>query len=177
MPNAYGRITLGISVTPKELVQLASDPPPQDLIDQYIRVLIYQAKRKLEWELDRESLFLDFEEARKPQPKALPKPNEIEQLKLQKFYNKDIPPLSPQGTIYFLRAEHIVKIGHTFGGGRKTELQVGNPTELKVMRMIPGSRKQEKWLHKQFAALHIRGEWFNFCEEMLTIVPPSISDL
>jgi hypothetical protein len=45
---------------------------------------------------------------------------------------------------------------------RRVELQVGNPGDLVVLFEVPGSRSIEANLHRAFADLRLRGEWFRF---------------
>ena len=77
--------------------------------------------------------------------------------------------------VYFLQVSTgQVKIGYTREGSLKSrirELQIGNHQELKLIRAVKGGGRQESWLHYHFRAHRIRGEWFEFCEEMLTIIP------
>jgi hypothetical protein len=35
----------------------------------------------------------------------------------------------------------------------------------------------EKWLHYHFASRRIRGEWFSYHDDMMTIEPPSTPDI
>lgn len=77
--------------------------------------------------------------------------------------------------IYFIRAgaEGDVKIGTAANvSARLKEFQVGQARILTVIRTIEGGRETERWLHKHYAARHVRGEWFRFSDTMLTIVPP-----
>lgn len=73
--------------------------------------------------------------------------------------------------IYFLKVAgtEYVKIGrtknmfHRFRG-----LQSASPFTLEIIREIDGGAHIETALHKAFASYRIRGEWFTFCDEMLT---------
>lgn len=71
-----------------------------------------------------------------------------------------------------------VKIGVTWADprqtGRLSTLQSMTYLPLEVIRVVPGGCKVvESWFHHRYARLHIRGEWFNFDPEMLTVeVPP-----
>lgn len=63
-----------------------------------------------------------------------------------------------------------VKIGHTNGTTPQSRLgmmQVGNSSELKVIRTLPGGERVEAYLHEAAKHLHIRGEWFQFDELIL----------
>jgi len=70
------------------------------------------------------------------------------------------------GIVYFIKDSNsgYIKIGRTNGDieGRLSQLQVGNPNELSVVKTIEcDSHVMEKQLHEQYAAHHIRGEWFD----------------
>jgi hypothetical protein len=63
--------------------------------------------------------------------------------------------------VYFIQAGENgpVKIGYTYEPEKR----------LIAMRVVPGNRYGERRLHQHFAHLRIRGEWFSFSEEMLTV--------
>lgn len=79
--------------------------------------------------------------------------------------------------IYFLQAGYHIKIGYTSNTAtlarRIASLQIGQPHKLRILRTLPTERWTEFWLHEYFAASRLNGEWFHFCEEMMTINPPS----
>ena len=85
--------------------------------------------------------------------------------------------------IYFIRAgeSDMVKIGFTepwVGVDRRiASLQSGHYEALSVLRIFDGSRRTERWLHLHYADRRVRGEWFRFCEEMLTVIPGEIHTL
>ena len=56
---------------------------------------------------------------------------------------------------------------------RIVNLQIGNHQELYLVKLLYGAREHEKWLHNRYKNLnkHIQGEWFEFDEDMLTIIP------
>lgn len=77
--------------------------------------------------------------------------------------------------VYFLRAglTSRIKIGFSRDVDRRhRDIDRSASAEIRVVRVIEGSRDTERWLHERFAAQRIRGEWFSFCDEMLTIMPP-----
>jgi len=79
-------------------------------------------------------------------------------------------------TVYFARAgkDGLVKIGFSTNvGNRITTIQNGCPSTLKIIRNIDAERHTEKWLHRHFKHLHKRGEWFEYSDEMLTVIPPA----
>ncbi len=86
--------------------------------------------------------------------------------------------------IYFAQVPSSqIKIGITGETSLKIRLgslQSGNHQEIKIIRSISGIIQQEQWLHERYKrkGLHIRGEWFEYDEEMLTIIPPqTLKDL
>lgn len=77
--------------------------------------------------------------------------------------------------VYFIQSAITgsVKIGWTTDlAARLAGLQTGHDGALFVVRQIQGGRATERWLHRRFASLRLRGEWFEYCPEMLTIIPP-----
>lgn len=54
---------------------------------------------------------------------------------------------------------------------RREALQTAHHETLHVLRVLDTPFDAEPILHEKFAGLRIRGEWFEFCEEMLTFVP------
>lgn len=50
---------------------------------------------------------------------------------------------------------------------RLEELQIGNPTPLRLVAAISGTRSDESELHTRFAHLRIAGEWFSNSPEIL----------
>jgi hypothetical protein len=77
--------------------------------------------------------------------------------------------------IYFIRAglSGPVKIGRADDPQSRIEyLQTGHYEELTLVRCIDGSMMEERWLHQEYAALRIRGEWFHYDAAMMSVVPP-----
>lgn len=69
--------------------------------------------------------------------------------------------------VYFIRSEEYVKIGATtyHPAYRVSELQVGNPIQLRLLFYIKCEMSSSAWsleqrLHKDFQKHHVRGEWF-----------------
>ncbi len=72
--------------------------------------------------------------------------------------------------IYFIRAGDTthVKVGFAaYRHIRLAELQCGNPLPLHLEAAIPGSRLEEKQLHRRLAEFHVQGEWFNLTVEQV----------
>jgi hypothetical protein len=78
-------------------------------------------------------------------------------------------------SVYFIqniRTGHV-KIGFsTDVRSRLSSLQTSQVDRLALLRLVDGGPATERWLHRRFAHLSVRGEWFAFDSEMLTIVPP-----
>jgi len=74
--------------------------------------------------------------------------------------------------IYFVvdRAANAVKIGYSLdlaGAHRRlSTFQIGNPRELTLAAAVPGDMYTESLLHRQYQALRIRGEWYEFLGEL-----------
>lgn len=61
-----------------------------------------------------------------------------------------------------------VKIGYANDvWGRLTELQCGNPFELRVLSFLPGGREIEAAIHCALVDHRVRGEWFNLGNDPL----------
>lgn len=73
-------------------------------------------------------------------------------------------------TIYVLRANDIVKIGHTEDLPRRVSALMSSiPMEVKFVGHMPGGRDVEKHLHMRFDATRFSGEWFYETEEMRAV--------
>jgi len=77
-------------------------------------------------------------------------------------------------TVYFIGDDRRrVKIGFTTNLTQRIyALQSATASELSLLRVLDGGLATERWLHKKFADYHITGEWFEFAEQMMVIVPP-----
>jgi hypothetical protein len=72
-----------------------------------------------------------------------------------------------------------VKIGYTEGDvqdwricvkGRLESLQTGNPRRLAVVAVFDGNMKVERALHAKFWSFRLRGEWFEYVDEVCAFV-------
>ena len=73
-------------------------------------------------------------------------------------------------TVYMIQANpsRRVKIGHSaYVEGRLALFQCANPEELRVLRLFEGDQPEEALLHWRFRKQRIRGEWFDFSDDML----------
>jgi hypothetical protein len=65
------------------------------------------------------------------------------------------------GVVYFIEAAGLIKIGHTTDIiYRHRTIAATSPVPVKLIGHIPGTRADEKILHKRFKALRSHGEWF-----------------
>lgn len=74
--------------------------------------------------------------------------------------------------VYFIRAGENgpVKIGVAVDIPRRMAvMQSGNHLPLKLIREMDGSYMEESWLHRYFREAHVRGEWFEYRDAMLTV--------
>ena len=56
-------------------------------------------------------------------------------------------------------------------------MQTANADRLVIARFIADAGyATERWFHRHFSEHHIGGEWFRFCETMLTVDPPTLID-
>lgn len=85
--------------------------------------------------------------------------------------------------IYFIRdgEEGPVKIGYSKDvAERLVALKSVCGKQLRVLRVIEGDFSKEKSLHRQFAELRLRGEWFTYDPGMMevgdAVEPPSFVD-
>jgi hypothetical protein len=72
--------------------------------------------------------------------------------------------------VYMIRvgADGPVKIGvAAHPQKRLSALQTGHPEALTMLRVMEGDRHFESALHRHFAHLRTRGEWFTHCNQML----------
>lgn len=68
-----------------------------------------------------------------------------------------------------------VKIGFSKNvDDRINQLQTGCSGNLRVLRVLDGDQSTERWLHKRFNLYRVRGEWFRFHDDMLSINPPDV---
>jgi hypothetical protein len=47
------------------------------------------------------------------------------------------------------------------------DIRSGNPTQLRLLAVVPGGREVEQELHARFSHLRRRGEWFDRAPELL----------
>jgi hypothetical protein len=69
---------------------------------------------------------------------------------------------SREPLVYFISAESdLIKIGYTTNlSARLRSLRTAHPNELRILLAIPGSRDDERELHRRFAEYRVGREWF-----------------
>ena len=90
------------------------------------------------------------------------------------------PYLRDRDVIYFIRdvLADAVKVGYTRKpvGLRLKQLQTGNPGELVLLGVIPGSRTVESEIHDHLRPHRIRGEWFKLSDVVSLQIESIIED-
>lgn len=72
-----------------------------------------------------------------------------------------------RGYVYFIGCGDYIKIGFsTRPLDRLRSLQTSHPDTLEILGTIRGTRRLESRLHKRFADLRERGEWFQTSEDL-----------
>lgn len=65
------------------------------------------------------------------------------------------------GRVYFLTDGEAIKIGYSGAPNlRLRDLQGAHHRELRLLAWITGTVENERAIHRQFAHLNVRGEWF-----------------
>ncbi len=71
--------------------------------------------------------------------------------------------------IYFIEAVGCNRIKIGLAGNvrkRMADLQIASPFPLKLLAQIPGSRRLESLLHRQWSEYWLIGEWFGGCDAL-----------
>jgi len=67
------------------------------------------------------------------------------------------------GNVYFLRCGEFVKIGCAASVAERVRaIATMNPHPLELLAIVKGGRDEEKALHRRFAHLRHRDEWFRY---------------
>lgn len=76
--------------------------------------------------------------------------------------------------VYFIAAgdpPKAVKIGHARNvRQRLVGIQTGNHERVRLVGTLPGGPALERVMHRRFAHLHLRGEWFLWSDEIAAVV-------
>lgn len=76
-----------------------------------------------------------------------------------------------RGSIYFIECGDFIKIGHASLVDRRfASLQGAIPYEIKLLAVTCGSRDFEAKLHRRFAHLRHRNEWFRKAPELMRLI-------
>lgn len=79
-------------------------------------------------------------------------------------------PVKQSGFIYFLLSEKLnsVKIGFTRNAveERLMAANTWSPYDYDVLKVIKGTMLEEVQIHKRFVRYKIRGEWFEYSDEI-----------
>lgn len=80
----------------------------------------------------------------------------------------------PRGRIYFITQGLAVKIGFSEDPAiRLMNLQSATYLELVLATTVPGTIEDERELHRRFAHLKIRNEWFRIDDEIRALIEAS----
>lgn len=76
------------------------------------------------------------------------------------------------GRVYFAECGDFIKIGYTTLSvdRRITDLSTGNPLPFSVLLVVKANPAFEKNLHKRFASIRHRGEWFEKHPDLLALI-------
>ncbi len=82
-------------------------------------------------------------------------------------------------SVYIIKSEcdGLVKIGHSGKvHSRIKDIGYMKKTKMVVLRILDGGPKLESWLHNKFSEFRLNGEWFNFSQDMLTVICPEFKN-
>lgn len=82
------------------------------------------------------------------------------------------------GLIYFIDCKDMTKIGFTTKPvhERVETWLCGNPFEMTIFALMPGSKEDERDIHKKFRRARAKREWFKFSVEERSDVADFVSD-
>lgn len=87
-------------------------------------------------------------------------------------FNERVPS-PPPSFVYFIQAGEggPIKIGWAYNpSARMSELQIGNPVDLRIIGAVYGDGELESELHRKFRRLKLRGEWFRPGRSLMTYI-------
>lgn len=115
-----------------------------------------------------------------PQPYAIVTDNLIGEASVELLRHKHV---AAEGFVYVLAScdnpHGPVKIGWAVDPVKRMfTLQTGNPHEVKLVEVIPGSRRSEAALHAKLRKERVRGEWFGGprTREMVALIAAAASE-
>lgn len=69
--------------------------------------------------------------------------------------------------VYIIKSGEFVKIGYSSNFCSRLEnLKSSNPTQMEIIGLFIGGRKEEAMLHNKFKQFLLRNEWFIYNEEI-----------
>jgi len=81
--------------------------------------------------------------------------------------------------IYFVLAEEVNRCKIGFSADPKKRAQVLNgssPVYLKLLGVIEGTTEHETALHRDFAFLHVKNEWFRYESPLVEFIEAAVAD-
>jgi len=94
---------------------------------------------------------------------------------LDEFRNNPEDPWDDEitGRVYFLRTScgRYVKIGYAMDVSKRvTAIDLCHPEPLTLLGSVPGNPRIEKFFHRKFKDLRVRGEWFRLAAEIEQLI-------
>ena len=75
------------------------------------------------------------------------------------------------GFVYFVSDGEAIKIGKANDPKRRLGgIQTGTARPLSLLGVVPGGRRMERRIHREFQAHRLRGEWFADCAEIRSYI-------
>lgn len=87
--------------------------------------------------------------------------------------NPDFSQYVGKDFVYFIQASQLglVKIGFSSNVPKRLlSLKTGCPDNLVILKIIPGGQERERVLHKKFADIRVKGEWFSPSDELMSFI-------
>lgn len=89
------------------------------------------------------------------------------------MYSENHADRATPNLLYFIfdKNNNAVKIGVSSNPDiRLRILQIGNPSNLDFLKIIPGDKKMERQWHDRYAHLKLSSEWFRAAHELLSAI-------
>jgi Meiotically up-regulated gene 113 len=84
----------------------------------------------------------------------------------------------PIGQIYYLSDGEHIKIGFTMDWSkRKYAYTTYSPRDLKLLATHPGTKGDEKMLHRTFKPHRVKNEWYRQSEELMDHIKRTVGEL
>jgi len=109
------------------------------------------------------AFLLKRQQAKAPEGEPLPLPPETALHPVSGRYER--------GFIYFLWAGSAIKVGYSRNPfGRVGSLMTGVSDPVRLFFTVPGTRGDERRLHRRLRSQHLRGEWFKASTATLLVL-------